>query len=264
MLCPYCVSEIADQALVCPVCRRDFYLFRPLLERIGKLEEELAAHRQLLVERLPAPAALAPSTPVAEPPPLPSEEPRVRPRIREWLALWLLPLAALLVAHGLITVVYDLHTLYLRIASLLIPLPFGILLTAHERRPPLTVTLATVLFAGLAVVGMSGTTAWVDGTPVWPQGLREWREFLEYAASIGFSYTTGMLIGRLSRLRGRAAALREAGMATALANLVKAGGERTEQFQSAVKKFNELGGVLAAAATTVASAYTGLQGFIGK
>lgn len=261
MLCPYCASEIADQALVCPVCRRDFYLFRPLLERIGRLEEELASLKQLLAERLSAPAALAPA---AEPPLPPSDEPRVRPRIREWLALWLLPLAALLVAHGVITVVYDLNTLYLRIASLLIPLPFGLLLTARERRPPLTVTLATAAFAGLAVFGMSGMTAWVDGTPVWPQGLREWREFLEYAASIGFSYTTGMLIGRLSRLRGRAAAIREAGMSTALANLVKAGGERTEQFQSAVKKFNELGGVLAAAATTVASAYTGLQGFIGK
>ena len=42
MRCPYCVSEIADEALVCPVCKRDLYLFKPLLERIEQLEKQVA------------------------------------------------------------------------------------------------------------------------------------------------------------------------------------------------------------------------------
>jgi hypothetical protein len=45
---------------------------------------------------------------------------------------------------------------------------------------------------------------------------------------------------------------------------VRSGGEHTEQFQAAVQKYNELGGALTAAATTVLSVYTGLKGVIGN
>ena len=43
MHCPYCVSDINDEAVVCPVCRRDLYLFKPLLARIEALEKQVAA-----------------------------------------------------------------------------------------------------------------------------------------------------------------------------------------------------------------------------
>src|SRR5688572_22413954 len=42
MRCPYCVSEIDDQALACPRCARDLYLFKPLLAKIGELEKTVA------------------------------------------------------------------------------------------------------------------------------------------------------------------------------------------------------------------------------
>ena len=42
MRCPYRVSEIADEALTCPRCARDLYLFKPLLEKIGQLEKAVA------------------------------------------------------------------------------------------------------------------------------------------------------------------------------------------------------------------------------
>ena len=32
MQCPYCTSDINDAAVVCPVCTRDLYLIKPLLE----------------------------------------------------------------------------------------------------------------------------------------------------------------------------------------------------------------------------------------
>lgn len=264
MQCPYCVSEVAEQALVCPVCRRDLYLFKSLLERIESLEQRVAAQDALLAERGPQLEEAASGSPSRTAPPPEGEEIPVLPKTREWLSRWLLPLVLLLVAHGLITVVYDLNTLYLRIVSLLIPLPFGLLMTAGACRSSLVQAFAAVSLALLAVLGMSGVTAWVDGTPVLPHGGREWREFIEYAASIGLSYTTGMLVGQISRWRKRAAAFREADMAVALARLVRSGGEHTEQFQAAVQKFNELGGALTAAATTVLSVYTGLKGVIGN
>ena len=123
--------------------------------------------------------------------------------------------------------------------------------------------LTALTLAGLAVLGMSAATGWVDGTPVLPQGAREWREFIEYAASIGFSYLTGMLLGRLLRLRRRAA-VRQASMAVALTRLVQNGGQHTVQVQQTVQKFNEFGGAMIAAATTVMSIYTGLKGVIGS
>ena len=41
MHCPDCTSEISDAALVCPVCTRDLYLFKPLLQKIDALEKQL-------------------------------------------------------------------------------------------------------------------------------------------------------------------------------------------------------------------------------
>ena len=264
MQCPYCVSEIAEQALVCPVCRRDLYLVQSLLERIESLEQRVAAPGALLAEGGQQPEQVASALPFNEVPPPEAVEIPELPNTREWASRWLVPLLLLLSAHGLITMAYDLNTLYLRVVSLLIPLPFGLMMTAGARRSPLIQAGAAASLALLAVLCMSCVTAWVDGVPVLPHGAREWREFIEYAASIGLSYTTGMWIGGMSRQRKRAAAFREAGMAVALVRLVKSGGEHTEQFQAAVKKFNELGGAVTAAATTVLSVYTGLKGVIGN
>ena len=41
MQCPYCTSEINDAAVVCPVCTRDLYLIKPLLDKIAGLEEKI-------------------------------------------------------------------------------------------------------------------------------------------------------------------------------------------------------------------------------
>lgn len=263
MRCPYCVSEIADEALVCPVCTRDLYLFKPLIERIDKLEKRvaeqdaLAARLALIEAGGSVSVATEPGTAAVS-----DNEAVVSPQVREWLQLWLAPLALLLAAHGLIVLVYDLNTLYLRLVSLLIPLPFGFLLVAREcrgRAIPLVMLLA---LAGLAVLGMSAATGWLDATPVLPEGAREWREFIEYAASIGFSYLTGMLLGRLVRLRRRAA-IRQASVAAALSRLVQNGTQHTVQVQQAVQKFNDFGGAMIAAATTLMSIYTGLKGVIG-
>ena len=253
MRCPYCISEIDDAAIACPHCTRDLYLFKPLLQRIAELEARVAAVESQPPVAAPmaatlAASALEPDTPVV-------------PGARELLLRVGGPLLLLLLAHLLLTVVYDASNVYLRVVSLLIPLPFGFLLAAHAARRFAISSIAALAISLLAVFGMSVLTTMVDGVSILPANLREWRELLEYAASIGFSYTTGIVLGNLSRRRGRQLSER-AGMGVALARLVSNGAESTQRFHQVVTKFNDFGGVLTAAGTTAMSIYMGLQGLI--
>ncbi len=258
MHCPCCISEINDEALVCPVCRRDLYLFKPLMERIDVLEKQVAARDEVLVHLQGV--AVDPENAIVAA--QEEEEQAVMPGRAEWLRNWLVPLVLLLLAHGLIVVIYDLNTLYLRLVSLLIPLPFGVLIVSRARCPIWLLTVLVASLAGLAVFGMSALNALVDGTPILPVGMREWREFFEYSTSIGLSYVTGVIIGGMSRRRARAQ--RMAGLSVALAHLVSNGAEKTEKFQVVVKRFNDLGGALMAAATTAIAIYSGLLGVIAR
>jgi hypothetical protein len=250
--CPYCISEVSDQALACPHCTRDLYLIKPLLEKIEALEQqvqELAGNAQAAAPAIDTPAAL-------QPVPFGTRA--------DWLLLWLAPLLLLLAAHGVITVIYDLNTLYLRLVSLLIPLPFAFLLMRRQRSFPFWLG-AGFTMAVLAVLGMSGVISLVDHTPLWPQDAREWREFAEYAASIGFSYTTGMVLGRMLRQKLEAVSPAAAkGLTVKVVTLLSTSKKRADQLQATVKKVQEVRGTLTALTTAGLSAYTGLQGFFGR
>jgi hypothetical protein len=165
----------------------------------------------------------------------------------------------------LIVVAYDLDTLYLRAVSLLIPLSFGFMLMSRRRHHFGTWSAAAFAMALCAVFGMSWTTSLVDHTPILPQDRHEWREFLEYAASIGFGYLAGMVLGRMF-WRHRQAALdgeRMRGLAAKLVKMAATGKESADSIQATVKKLQDVGSSLTAAGATAVSAYMGLKGFLG-
>lgn len=261
MECMYCLSQVDEKANVCKVCTRDLYLFRPLVEKVQALEAKLAEYQDPvdLKAKIDELEGL-----------LATEQARQEENQDTFWRLVVdvgqfifIPLALLLLAHALITVVYDVNMLYLRIASVILPMPFGFYLFRVRRRSILGWFVATGALAAASVIGMSAITGWVDQTPVMPQSMLEWREFIEYAASITFSLLTGMLLGGSAYHRAhRSRQTKEAPFLSALVKGLMEGKSSPKDIHQAIKKLEEMGGSLMAAGTTAMSIYTGLKAFM--
>jgi hypothetical protein len=170
-------------------------------------------------------------------------------------------LALLLVAHILIVMVYDLKPLYLRVATLLLPLPFGFLMCQrHPRRFGATLAVSFVT-AVAAVLGMSMITGAIDKVPILPRDLRELREYIEFSASIGFSFLTGILLGKLPE-RLEQAAPRASGFVLFIARFMVTRDGKVD-LSATVKKVQDTVSMLTPVATAVISAVTGLRAFLG-
>ncbi len=265
MECPYCVSEIDDKAHVCPQCSRDLYLLKPLLEKVAAFEAGVAtaataesdaniAELQARIATLEAQLAAAGGAISVEVAPPVS-------KARQFILFWLPPLVLLLVAHALLVVVYDTNTLYLRVASLLIPLPFGYALMRRNTQGFTTWLLAGFAMALLAVLGMSYVISRVDMVPALPASAQEWREFAEYAASIGFSYATGLLMGCMTYQRHHR---QSEGFVVSAVKAFSKGKANVERVHALAKRLNDIGGSIVAAGTTAISIYTGLKDFLGN
>jgi uncharacterized protein YacL len=178
----------------------------------------------------------------------------------------LVPLALLLLAHWLVTVVYDTKMIYLRIISILVPLPFAYFLFKEHARKLLPWFIGVVFLAIASVIGMSWITSLVDKTPVWPQNLFEWKEVLEYSVSIAFSFLTGMLLGGVAYASKQR--LRRAGLVGSIMKLAALqAGEGVASLKNVhglMKSLQEYGGTVVALGTTAVSIYTGLKGIIGS
>jgi len=176
----------------------------------------------------------------------------------------IVPLLLLLLAHWLITVVYDTKMLYLRIVSIALPLPFAYFLFKSHSHKLLPWFVGVVFLALASVIGMSWITSLVDHSPVWPQNLFEWKEVIQYATSIAFSFLTGMLLGRIAynaKQKRKKVKLLKSSLLSAPLNDATAS---LEDIHGVMKTLQEYGGTIVALGTTAVSIYTGLKGIIGS
>lgn len=264
MKCPYCLSELVDEALACPCCTKDLYLFKPMMQQVADLEMQLAElpDREALVERVSQLEALLAGRMIDE---ADKDTQDVSGALKSLFLFLVLPLVLLLLGHGLITIVYDTKLLYLRLISIIVPVLFGyVLMSSHPHKLLPWFLMATVL-AIASVFGMSYMTHLVDGTPVMPQNVFEWREFVEYGVSIAMSFLTGMVLGRAAFIKHHPMIKTVVG--GAYAALVAKTGESDIDPAGAfklMKLFNEHISTVTALGSTVLSVYTGLKGVIGS
>jgi hypothetical protein len=278
MRCPYCVSEIADEALACPRCTRDLYLFKPLLEKIGQLEKSVAEQAKaaagaseariaaleqelaaLKAERVETAAVAAAVVEAVEP-----EAPAAASTgYAATVVQAVLPaLLLLILAHWVMLFVYDIKPLYLRVATILIPVPFGFLLAyrfpAEFRK---SVFAAAALAVG-GVFGMLTVTAVIDKVPLLPENMRDLRETLEYVLSIMLAFVTGLLLGEY-HARRKLAELRTNRVVLLLARAFVPNEDGKLGIEKAVKKLTKLQETVTPAATGAASVYAGIKAFLG-
>jgi hypothetical protein len=182
MECPFCAETIKDEAVVCKHCSRDLRIVRPVILEIQEIVLELdGLHRDLdgvnaRLERIRSP---------------------VRFYIVHSLAYILVPVVLLLAAHILVTITLNASPLYLRLASVIIPLPFGLLIRARHKVRLRGAVLVGFLTAAIAVTCMLTVTGFNDNVPIMPGPWVEWREVLEYSASIVLAFVTGNILGFL-------------------------------------------------------------------
>jgi hypothetical protein len=252
MKCPYCLSDIDSEAYVCKVCTKDLYLFKPLIQKVSDLEEKLSnvSDREVLESRI---SELQEELIYKKE--LESEGiVGIFLKISKFLFL---PLLILLMAHAVIIVVYDLKLIYLRLASILIPMTFAFFLFQKKKNPVFPWFLGSLVLAFITVIGMSAITSLVDKTPVMPVSMIEWKEFIEYSLSITFSFLTGILLGTISFFKRSKHKIDINPILKALLNLIVNKKLSPEALQELLQKFIKY----VSLATTLLSLYTGLRRF---
>jgi len=255
MECPFCLEDFNEEALVCKGCGRDLRLVRPLINEnhalVARVEE-----LQIQVESARA-AVKRETTPIAF-----------------WLshgAIYVAaPVVLLIAAHFLIVVMLDISPLYLRFASIVIPLPFGFYLLWILHQGVRWSALVGFVIGVLSVSGMLTVVALIYSVPILPETFRDWRETLEYVASIALATVTGSVIAILvRRMLPRTLDSRGAPSPAAITIARMAGRHVGAQAlrrraQKIQDNFRTIGTAAAALGAGVGSIYTGIRALLGS
>jgi len=253
MDCPFCGEPVKDDALVCKTCSRDLRLVRPVMMEVRELIIDLEKLRRDL-DRVNA--ALY----------------RGRAPLRYFAVAGLLyvlvPTLLLVVAHIVVTIVLNVSPLYLRIASFIIPLPFGLGMHLFHRVGFRGALCAGIVTAALAVLCMLTVTGVNDRVPILPTSWLEWREVMEYSASIALAFGTGNILGIVLLQILHNTMVQTSKPNPAAYHLAQLLGQHVgeEQLRRRAKVIQDLmrtaGPLAGAAGTAVGSVYAGLKGII--
>jgi hypothetical protein len=254
MECPFCAETIKDEAIICKHCSRDLRVVRPVIHEVQEIVAEMDRLRRELGrinarrERIGNP---------------------VRYLVVHAIGYVLVPVALLLAAHVLVTIEFDIKQLYLRLASVIIPLPFGLTLYSRQKVGFGGAVLVGVLTALLAVICMLSVTGLNDHVAIVPASWVEWREVIEYAASIALAFVTGNIIGFLI-LDVLPKTMAQGGKPNALAySIARMLGQHVgeEQLRRRARVIQDLlvtvGPLAGIVATAAGSLYAGLKGVFG-